>query len=324
MQSSRVPLPPVHTRRAKLATMDSAESVAPALPSRLRPAVQRVADAIATAPILAAHVEVAGSALREAEALVLSALGLPRSALYADPERVLSMAERAKIGSWLARRSAGEPLAYLLGVREFWSLTLEVSPAVLVPRAETELLVERALRVGDEFERRGIALPCALDLGTGSGAIAIALAHERPGWRISAVELSTAALALATRNAERHGLVNLELLEGDWFSPLGERRFHLIVSNPPYVDADDPVLHGDSLRHEPRAALTPGADGFADLRHLIDTAPSHLESGGVLILEHGAAQGAAVRSALVARGFAHVVSHRDLAGHERVTEGSMN
>ena len=287
------------------------------VPSRLRPAVLVAAEALAASPVGAA------AALREAEALVLAALGLPRSTLYADPDRALSDEERARIDRWLERRRDGEPLAYLLGEKEFWSLVLEVSPAVLVPRPETELLVECALREGDARESAGTALPMVLDLGTGSGAIAIAIAHERPGWRITAVEQSSAALVVAERNARRHATTNLELLQGDWFLPLGGRRFHVIASNPPYVDDDDPVLHGDSLRHEPRAALTPGTDGFAALAHLIDTAPQHLEPGGSLLLEHGASQGAEVRAKLVARGFAHVVSHRDLAGLERVTQGTL-
>jgi release factor glutamine methyltransferase len=259
--------------------------------------------------------------LREAETLVLHALGMPRSTLYADPDRLLSEQERVKVQEWLARRGAGVPLAYLTGGREFWSLEFEVSPAVLVPRPETELLVERALRAGDALELEGNALPRILDLGTGSGAIAIAIAHERPGWRVSAVERSTAALAVARRNASRHAVANLELLQGDWFTPVSGRRFEVVVSNPPYVSAGDPLLSGDSLRHEPREALTPGADAFRDLSHLVDEAPRHLERGGTLLLEHGARQGEALRRILVSRGFAHVVSLPDLSGQERVTEG---
>lgn len=292
------------------------------LPANLRPAVLAAAAALRTAMDRVVMDEETGT-LREAESLVLAALALPRSTLYADPQRALSIGERERIAHWLARRCDGEPLAYLLGEREFWSLTFEVSPAVLVPRPETELLVERALRAGDTLEAAGIALPRVLDLGTGSGAIAIAIAHERPGWRVTAVERSTAALAVARRNAMRHATVNLELLPGDWYSPLGHRRFNVIASNPPYVAGDDPHLTGDTLRHEPREALTPGGDALADLRRLVEAAPNHLESGGYLLLEHGATQGAELRKLLVSRGFAHVVSHPDLAGHERVTEGQL-
>lgn len=287
------------------------------IPARLRAAVQTAATVLHEA----AHLETE-QVPREAEALVLAALGLPRSTLYADPDRALSSAERSKIVEWLERRRDGEPLAYLLGEREFWSLTLAVSPAVLVPRPETELLVERALQLGDALEATGIALPTVLDLGTGSGAIAIAIAHERPGWQVTAIERSAEALAIARQNATRHA-VTLELLQGNWFAPVAGRRFHIIAANPPYVAADDPVLAGDSLRHEPRAALTPGEDGFADLAHLAATAGEHLEPAGSLLLEHGTAQGARLRAELVARGFRHVVSHRDLADHERVTEGRL-
>jgi release factor glutamine methyltransferase len=297
------------------------------LPRHLRAAVVAAAAALAAADSAraAAPAATAGAAafeaLREAEALVLTCLGLPRSLLYSDPDRMLAAAEVDRLDAWLARRCDGEPLAYLAGEREFWSLTLEVSPAVLVPRPETELLVERALQAGDALEAAGLVLPRVLDLGTGSGAIAIAIAHERPDWSVTAIEHSPAALAVAQRNATRHGVDNLELLQGDWFGPLGTRRFHLIASNPPYVAADDPLLGGDSLRHEPREALTPGADALADLRQLVDQAPCYLEHGGSLMLEHGSTQGAALRALLVARGFAHVVSHPDLAGHERVTAG---
>jgi len=299
------------------------------IPAHLRTAVQTVAAALAAAHVarpLRPHPpepQPARDALREAEALVLAALGLPRSTLYADPERALSVLEQAKISQWLHRRCDGEPLAYLLGEREFWSLTLTVSPAVLVPRPETELLVGRALQCGDALETGGLALPTVLDLGTGSGAIAIAIAHERPGWRVTAVERCHEALAVARQNAARHA-VALELLQGNWFAPVAGRRFNIIAANPPYVAADDPVLQGDSLRHEPRAALTPGDDGFADLAYLAAAAPRYLEPAGTLLLEHGTAQGARLRAELVARGFRHVVSHRDLAGHERVTEGRLD
>lgn len=295
------------------------------LPTRLRDIITEAASALETALRTLTHVAAGDAphfdALREAEALVLSRLGLPRSALYADPDRVLSSTERAHVEEWLARRCRGEPLAYLIGEREFWSLNFEVSPAVLVPRPETELLVERALRIGDALERVGNALPRVLDLGTGSGAIAIALAHERPGWRVTAIEKSSEALIVAWRNASRHAVSNLELLQGDWFGPVVDRHFDIVVSNPPYVSADDPLLGGDSLRHEPLEALTPGPDALRDLHHLIDGAPRYLEHGGRLLLEHGTRQGEALRSKLVARGFAHVVSHPDLSGQARVTEG---
>ena len=261
------------------------------------------------------------AARREAETLVLAALGLGRGTLIADPDRPLSDAETRRVADWTARRADGVPLAYLTGEREFWSLPLRVGPAVLVPRPETETLVERTLQRGDAWQATTGSPPAVVDLGTGSGAIALALAIERPDWAVSAVDRSRDALDMARDNARRLGLGRIEWLHGDWYAPLGDRRFALLVSNPPYVAADDPVLSGDSLRHEPRTALTPGADALADLHALIDGAPAHLLSGGRLLMEHGATQAAAVRARLAARGFADIVSHRDPAGHERVTEG---
>jgi release factor glutamine methyltransferase len=268
-------------------------------------------------------------ARREAETLVLTCLRLPRSVLITDPARPLDAAEAARLAEWTTRRADGEPLAYLTGEREFWSLPFSVSPAVLVPRPETELLVECALRAGDLWSPSGRSAdpmhPAldALDLGTGSGAVALSLAAARPSWRITAVDRSPAALAMARANAMRLALDGVVFLEGDWFGPVGERRYALVASNPPYVAADDAVLQGDSLRHEPRAALTPGPDALAALHTIIDAAAAHLLPGGSLLLEHGASQGEAVRARLAARGYADIVSHRDPAGHERVTEARL-
>lgn len=257
-------------------------------------------------------------ARREAEALVFAALAIPRSRAITDPDWPVPEALALRVHEWAHRRAAGEPFAYLSGEREFWSRSFEVNSAVLVPRPETELLVERALRAGESF---GAGPVRAVDLGTGSGAIAVTIALERPTWHVHAVERSADALNVARHNAARLGATRVVFHAGSWFAPLSEQRFELIVSNPPYVAADDPVLHADGLRHEPSAALTPGTDAFADLQHILEQAPLHLTAGGVLLLEHGNTQAAELRSRLVARGFAHVVSHRDLAGHERVTEG---
>ena len=272
-------------------------------------------------------------ARREAETLVFSALSIPRSRAITDPDWLVPEALALRVQQWAQRRAAGEPLAYLTGEREFWSRSFAVDAAVLVPRPETELLIERALLAGDGFRgeglrSEGIAAPAirAVDLGTGSGAIALTLALERPAWQVHAVERSESALRVARANAARLGAARLESSHvvfhaGSWFEPLAQQRFDLIVSNPPYVAADDPVLQSDGLRYEPSTALTPGADAFADLQHILAEAPRHLTAGGVLLLEHGSTQAAELRARLVARGFAHVVSHRDLAGHERVTEG---
>jgi release factor glutamine methyltransferase len=215
----------------------------------------------------------------------------------------------------IERRARGEPLAYLTGIREFWSLPLRVSRAVLVPRPETELLVERALALRAVSEGR------VVDLGTGSGAIALALARERPHWRVTATDISMEALAVARANAAELQLTGIDFRQGSWFAPLGGARFDLIVSNPPYVAADDAVLEDPALAHEPRLALTPGVDALRCLREIARDAPQHLEPGGWLLVEHGAAQAAAVRDELVLAGCRSVRSHRDLAGHERITEG---
>jgi release factor glutamine methyltransferase len=251
---------------------------------------------------------------REAEALLEAIAAVTRAAVVAEPARTLPDAVAAQLRAAIARRAAGEPLAYISGWRGFWNFDLEVSAAVLVPRPETEGLVERALQLA-------AAHGSAVDLGTGSGAIAIAFASERPHWQVAAVELSPAAFAIATRNAARLLPGRLRLLQGSWFEPLAGERFSLVMSNPPYIDATDAALADPALRHEPQLALTPGPDGLAALRAIVAAAPAHLLADGVLLLEHGATQGAAVRALLEARGFSHVVSHRDLAGHERVSEG---
>jgi len=261
-------------------------------------------------------------ARRDAELLLAAAAALTRTQLIARAVEALAPDVVTRFESMVARRAAGEPVAYLLGRREFWSLDFEVDPAVLVPRPETELLVERALAL--------VSAPDAAvaDLGTGSGAIAIALASERPGWQIVATDASDAALALARRNGERltPGRVDWRHSPSsdDWYAPLAGRRFEALVSNPPYIAGDDPVLAGDGLKFEPRGALTPEGDGFAALLTLINGAPEHLRTGGWLALEHGESQGERLRSALVARGFTHVTSHRDLAGRERITEGQIS
>jgi release factor glutamine methyltransferase len=262
-----------------------------------------------------ADLDAAGAARLDAELLLAQALGVPRARLRSHPEQAASPAVMEIYRRLLERRAAGEPVAYLTGRREFWSLTLAVSPAVLIPRPETELLVERALTL------RPAAGGTVVDLGTGCGAIALALASERPGWRILATDVSEPALALARANAAALGLERVEFRAGSWLDPLGGERFDLILSNPPYVAAEDPVLQRSALQYEPRLALTPGADGLECLRALAREAPRHLAAGGWLLLEHGADQARAVRAALVQAGLRSVRSHRDLAGHERMTEG---
>lgn len=250
----------------------------------------------------------------DAELLLAHVLGLGRAALAADPHRLLTPAQSETLAALAARRADGEPVAYLIGRREFWSLDLEVTADVLVPRPETELLVELALE-----SLAGVARPAVLDLGTGSGAIALAIAIERPDATVTAVDASAAALTVAGRNAAQCGLRNVRFLEGSWFEPVAGIPFDAIVSNPPYLGADDPALV--SLAHEPRAALVAGPGGLEALSVICAGAHSHLAHGGQLIVEHGASQGAAVRALMTGAGFSAIASHRDLAGHERSTRG---
>jgi release factor glutamine methyltransferase len=251
----------------------------------------------------------------DAELLLAYALGVGRARLRSHGEEVPVADAAARFPELIERRAAGEPIAYILGRKDFWTLELTVSPAVLVPRPETELLVERALALHPGDEAR------AADLGTGSGAIALALAGAKPGWRIVATDISAAALAVARANAVALGLERTEMVQGDWLACLPGRTFDLLLSNPPYVAPEDPALRTAELMREPRLALVAEEDGLAALRAITRAAPAHLEPGGWLLLEHGATQAAAVAGALVACGFAQVRSHRDLAGRERMTEG---
>jgi release factor glutamine methyltransferase len=253
----------------------------------------------------------------DAELLLAHALGVSRARLYAWPEDEPDTVQRAAFERLVEAREQGEPIAYLTGRREFWSLELRVTPHVLIPRHETELLVELAL----ERIPRDRAFRIA-DLGTGSGAIALALARERPLARVTATDASATALDVARGNAERLGVGNVGFAAGDWYAALGDARFDLIVSNPPYVAADDAHLAQGDLRFEPASALASGADGLDAIRHIVAGAPAHLADGGALLLEHGFDQSVRVRALLDAAGFVDVRSVRDAAGHERVTLGA--
>jgi release factor glutamine methyltransferase len=250
----------------------------------------------------------------DAEVLLAQALSMSRTQLKTHPENVPSQERARRYVELIERRAAGEPVAYIVGYKDFWTLRLAVNPAVLVPRPETELLVERALTLGSTGTAR------VVDLGTGSGAIALALACERKEWAVAATDISEEALDLARANASMLGLGRVEFVKGQWFEPLAARRFDLIVSNPPYVAEGDPALQDPALKREPRIALVSGRDGLSALREIVRLAPQYLERRGWLLLEHGADQAAAVARELVVRGFGHVRSHRDLAGHERITE----
>ena len=244
----------------------------------------------------------------DAELLLAHVLDVSRANVVARDERVLTPEEQGDFERLLARRMSGEPLAYLTGTREFWSLELDVTPDVLVPRPETELLVEWGV---------ALAPRSVLDLGTGSGAIALALASELPDTRVAATDISAAALEVARANARRLRL-EVQFAEGACYAPV-DGAFDLIVSNPPYVAEGDP--HLAELKFEPAIALTSGADGLGALRAIVAGAPQHLRSGGWLLVEHGATQGPAVRELFARAGFARVETRRDLAGLERATGG---
>ena len=254
----------------------------------------------------------------ERELLLAAACGTDRAALYRDPERTLAPAAIAAFQALLAARRSGEPIAYLLGRREFWNLALEVGPDVLIPRPETELLVETAL----ELMPRDAAVR-VLDLGTGSGAIGLALAAERPNWWILASDCCPRALAVASRNAARHGLRNVALRRASWFDVLDGERFDLIVANPPYVASDDAALTSGDTRFEPRLALDGGRDGLQAIRSIVSGAPPHLNPRGVLALEHGDGQAADVTALLRTSGFRDLRTRRDLQAWDRLSLGTL-
>jgi release factor glutamine methyltransferase len=252
------------------------------------------------------------SARLDAELLLARAIDMPRSYLFAHPDEPLDELAVNRFREALDRRLAGEPMAYITGSREFWSLELLVTPATLVPRPETELLVDLALR---EIPRR--TAWDILDLGTGSGAIAIAIAKERPLSLITATDIGTEALDVARQNARQLEVPNVEFLAGDWTGPVRGRRFNVIVSNPPYVRSNDAAL--DALHCEPRAALSAGGDGLDAIRILAQDCGALLEPGGVLLIEHGAEQRDSVAALLREHGWADIACHTDIAGLPRVT-----
>ncbi|RMR05563.1 Release factor glutamine methyltransferase [Pseudomonas savastanoi pv. glycinea] len=254
----------------------------------------------------------------DAELLLAAALGKPRSFLHTWPERIVSSEAALTFASHLQRRRTGEPVAYILGQQGFWKLDLDVAPHTLIPRPETEMLVEAALELVPAFAPTRV-----LDLGTGTGAIALALASERPVWQVTAVDRVLEAVALAERNRQRLHLDNARVLSSHWFSALEGQRFDLIISNPPYIAAEDPHLAAGDVRFEPSSALVAGSDGLDDLRMIIEQAPNYLNDDGWLLLEHGYDQGAAVRELLSRHGFEKIQTRRDLGDHERITFGRL-
>jgi release factor glutamine methyltransferase len=248
---------------------------------------------------------------RDARLLLAAATGFSAASVIAYPERDLPSETEVRYRGFVERRARGEPVAYILGHKEFYGLDLSVNPAVLIPRPETELLVDLVLQ-HDFFS--------VVDLGTGSGAIALALKRHRPKARVVAVEASAAALVVAKRNAVRLGL-EIEFIHGQWLVPLAGERFDLVVANPPYVAEGDP--HLADLGFEPQSALVSGRDGLTAIREIADAAPSHLNFGGWLLLEHGIGQEEAVRALLKGKGLEHVTTWPDLAGIPRVSGGKV-
>ncbi len=258
----------------------------------------------------------------DAEVLLCHVLGRDRTWLYTWGDKMCSLWEQARFEALVAARAQGTPVAYLTGEREFWGLRLATSPDTLIPRPDTETLVELALsRVNQPTGRM-------LDLGTGTGAIALAFASEQPDWQVLGVDLRFEAVALANQNAHSLGITNARFLQSDWFAVLESydevgTLFDIIVSNPPYIAADDPHLAEGDVRFEPRSALVADACGMADLLHLVNTAQRYLTASGWLLLEHGYQQADVVREALERAGYQNVESVRDLGGHERVTLGHL-
>lgn len=252
----------------------------------------------------------------DARVLLQAALGVSHAYLAAHPGDVVAGERLARYLALAARRAAGEPVAYLTGEREFFSLEFKVTPAVLIPRPETELLVELALeRIPQDASCR------VLDLGTGSGCVAISIAKHRPRARVTATDRSRHALEIAAENARALGVHNIDFAQGGWFAAIGGERFDVIVSNPPYIAEGDPHLRQGDLLFEPRQALTAGPDGLNCIREIVAQANNHLVGGGWLMFEHGYDQAERCRALLGAAGFAEVFSQRDLAGIERASGG---
>lgn len=258
------------------------------------------------------------SANVDAEALLLHCINKQRSFLYTWPEKVLTADQFKAYKVMIEKRQQGVPVAHIIGEREFWSLPFIVNSTTLIPRPDTEILVETALNLPIAETAR------VLDLGTGTGAIALSLASERQQWQVTAVDKVAEAVELAKANRQNLNLTQVEILQSDWFSAVEEQQFQLIVSNPPYIDETDEHLSLGDVRFEPSSALTAGEAGFADLFHIAKHAPKHLSEGGYLLLEHGFEQALIVRQKLIDLGYDNVATVRDFGSNDRCTLGQWN
>ncbi|WBA83062.1 peptide chain release factor N(5)-glutamine methyltransferase [Endozoicomonas sp. GU-1] len=255
----------------------------------------------------------------DAELLLAHVLHKPRSYFFTWPEALLTSEQMAQLVKLIDQRKAGHPIAYLTGQREFWSLQLKVTEATLIPRPDTELLVELALGLDSTPDQNTESTMKVADLGTGTGAIALALARERPDWEVTAIDKSPDALAVAAENAVINDIRNTVFIEGSWCSPLAEGSMDMIVSNPPYICSNDPHLKQGDVRYEPLSALVSGVDGLDDIRVIAEHSLQSLKPGGWLLLEHGYDQGSPVQTILSRAGFTQIRTETDLAGHDRVT-----
>jgi len=257
----------------------------------------------------------------DAEVLLGHSLGQSRAWLLTYQDETIEQSQYEEFSALIARRKLGEPIAYILGHREFWSLDLQVNEATLIPRPETEILVEVALEIAET--RRGQGILSVADLGTGSGAIALAIATEFQDSFITATDISKEAIKIAKSNAEKFGISNVEFVHSNWFESLSDYQFDIICSNPPYIEAQDPHLQQGDLRFEPKSALASGIDGFFDIQHIISQANAFLRPGGWLVLEHGFTQANRTQRLLEQHGFFNIGTREDYAHHPRVTYGQL-
>lgn len=266
----------------------------------------------------AAQLEGGESPSVDAKVMLANILDKSQTYLFTWPDKMLNATEKAEFENAVAKRKRGEPVAYIIGKRDFWTLSLFTSPDTLIPRPDTEVLVEHVLNWANENPSNALSI---CDLGTGTGAIALALASEIPEASVTGVDFQQGAVNLATRNAEANGITNAQFMQSDWFSALTGQTFDMIVSNPPYIEETSPYLNEGDVRFEPKTALTSGCDGLDDIKHIINNAPQFLNKGALLAFEHGFDQGTVVNTLLADAGFVDVKTIKDYGDNDRVTLG---